>query len=103
MKKIKIFNSEKEAKGLEGSLVESLKIIDGNDPLENFFEVFSGNFTPLQRLKSEAKSEAVSLNADYGVIINKYETMRNNSGHLQNLENCDNLLTIEVNFYKNKK
>ena len=98
--KIKIFNSETEAKGLEGTLVEILKIKDGNDPLENFLEVFSGNFTSLQRLKSVAKSEAVNLNADYGVITKKYETIINTLGNLQNFEDGDKFLTIEVNFYK---
>lgn len=98
--KIKIFNSKDEASDLEGTLVESINIRDGNDFLENLFYVFSGKFTPMQRLKSIAKSEAKELNADYAVIADKYETIANLSGHLQNIEDCDKFLTIKVNFYK---
>ena len=97
---LKIFNSEKEANGLEGTLIESLKIRDGNDPLENLFYVFLVRFTPIQRLKAVAKSEAVELNADYGVITDKFKTCGNTSGYLQNMEDCDEFLTIKVNFYK---
>ena len=97
---IKIFDSEKEAKNLEGTLIESIKIRDGNDPFEKLFYVFLGNFTSLQRLKYLAKSEAVKLNADYGVITDKFDTSVNLSGHLQNIEDCDSFLNIKVNFYK---
>ncbi len=101
--KMKIFNSEKEAKGLEGTLVESLKIRDGNDPLEIFFNYFLGNFTPMQRLKSVINEKNRELKTNYAIITDKYETIGNTSGHLQNIEDCDKFLTIKVDFYKNKK
>lgn len=100
--KIKIFNSDKEARGLEGALVDSFMIRDGNDPIENIFHYFSGNFTPIQRLKGAIQNQAKELDADYGIITEKYETIGNTSGHLQNIEDCDKFLTIKVNFYKLK-
>src|SRR3989344_851231 len=97
---IKIFNSEKEAKGLEGTLIDSVNIRDGNDPFENISYAFQGKFTAMQRLKQVAKDEAKELKADYGIIADKYETCGNLSGHLQNMEDCDVFQNIKVNFYK---
>ena len=100
MNEIKIFNSKEKAKDLEGTLIESIKIRDGNDPIEKLFYIFRGKFTSLQRLTDVAKSKIQELKADYAVITDKYETYFNSSNHLQNKEDCDKLLTIEVNFYK---
>ena len=98
--KIKIFNSEKEAEGLEGTIIESVKIRDGNDPLEKIFYAFQGKFTAMQRLKDVAKDEAKELKADYGIITDKYETCGNFSGQLQNMEDCNVFQNIKVHFYK---
>ncbi|MEK6823929.1 MAG: hypothetical protein AABY06_02735 [Nanoarchaeota archaeon] len=101
--KIQIFNSKDEAKGLEGTLIQGgIKIIDGNDPLEKLFYYFLGKFTPIQRLEYEAKTEAKKLNADYGIITDKYLTYVNSSAYVQTMNECDKLLTIKVNFYKQK-
>ena len=48
-----------------------------------------------------AKLEAKKSGADYGIIVGKYKTLVNLSGHMQNIEDCDELLTIKVNLYKN--
>ena len=99
-KKIKIFNSNEEAKSLEGTLIENVKIRDGNDPIENILLYLKGKFTPMQRLKNVIKNKAKEMEADYAMITNKYETFINRSGCIQNIEDCDKLLSVEVSFYK---
>ena len=99
---IKIFDSEKEAKCLGGTLIDSVNIVDGNDSIEKIFYALQGKFTSIQRLKEVAKDEAKSLNADYMVIAEKYKTSRNLCRSLQNLEDSDKFQVIKVNFYKNK-
>ena len=102
-KQIKIFDSEKEVKGLEGTFIKH-KLINTelNNPMLWLFHSIAGEFTPMQRLKSRTRWEAKLLRADYATITNTYETYGNLSGHLQNIEDCHELQTIEVNFYKNK-
>ena len=99
---IKIFNSEKEAGNLEGTLIEATILIDEKDILENIFYALQGKFTPMQRLESTARNEAEKLKADYGIIVDKYKIYENFSWHLQKIKTCDELQTIKVNFYKQK-
>ena len=99
---IKIFDSEKEVKSLKGTLIDSVNIVDGNDPFEKVFYGLQGKFTPMQRLKEVAKDEAKILNADYMIIAEKYKTPRNLS-YFQNPESCDKFQAIRVNFYKTNK
>lgn len=98
--KIKILNSETEARGLVGKLVANAKVRDGNDPIENLYNYFLGNFTPIQRLNSVIKEIAKKEKADYAVITDRYETIMNNSGYMQNIEDCNKFLTVKVNFYQ---
>ncbi len=100
--KIKIFKSAEEAKNLDADLVGSLRIQDGNDPLERILYMFMGKFTPTQRLNKVIKNEGEIIGADYAVVIDKYNTIFNNSGYLQNMEDCDQLLSLNVKFYKEK-
>src|SRR3989344_6969166 len=88
---IKIFNSEKEAKGLEGTFIDNTTIFDGNDILDCFFYLFNGKLTAMHRLKSVAKERAGLCEADYGIIAKTYNVS----------PNSQRLLAIDVNFYKN--
>jgi len=89
---IKIFNSEKEAKGLEGTLIDEIIVFDGNDIADCFFYFLNGKFTAMQRVKDLAKRRIKGL-GDYGVIVDKFENYINHSKSF----------AIKVNYYKNKK
>ncbi len=70
---IKILNSEKEAKGLEGNLYNmratsrdilpklNLEKIEGKGSIEDLYPSFLVNFTPIQRLESITKEISKEL------------------------------------------
>ena len=110
MKTLKIFNSEKEAKELEGILIKH-KLINTelNNPMLWLFHSLAGEFTSMQRLKSRTRWEAKLLRADYAIITNTYKTFSENSiyfdpknaGYFEKENNPTEIQTIKVNFYKN--
>ena len=99
---IKIFNSEKEAGNLEGTLIKAVRINAGNDTMKNLFYFFKGKSITIQKLKNLAKAEAKNLNANYGVISGEYKSYKNLAEYFEDVPNRDEFQSIKVNFYKNK-